>query len=90
VHFASRYGRFAICPPASVRRWLLANCQWQTTYIQNCGRGMAVAPGGGFRCLPAPFGELYMNLAIWLPALFILGLATMGLMFAFMEACERV
>jgi hypothetical protein len=31
-----------------------------------------------------------MNLAIWLPALFLLGLATMGLLFAFVAACERV
>jgi len=31
-----------------------------------------------------------MNLEIWLPALFLLGLATMGLMFAFVAACERV
>ena len=30
------------------------------------------------------------NLEIWLPALFVLGLACMGLMFAFMAACERV
>ena len=31
-----------------------------------------------------------MDLAIWLPALFVLGLATMGLMFAFVAGCERV
>jgi hypothetical protein len=31
-----------------------------------------------------------MDLAIWLPAMFILGLATMGLMFAFVVACEKV
>jgi hypothetical protein len=30
------------------------------------------------------------DLAIWLPALFVLGLAVMGLMFAFMAGCERV
>ena len=30
------------------------------------------------------------NLSIWLPALFILGLAGMGLMFAFVLGCERV
>jgi hypothetical protein len=33
---------------------------------------------------------MVMNLEIWLPALFLLGLATMGLMFAFVAACERV
>jgi hypothetical protein len=31
-----------------------------------------------------------MNLAIWFPALFLLGLATMGLLFAFIRASERV
>jgi hypothetical protein len=31
-----------------------------------------------------------MNLAIWLPALFALGLLAMGLLFAFVIACERV
>jgi hypothetical protein len=31
-----------------------------------------------------------MDLMIWLPALFVLGLATMGLLFAFVFACEKV
>jgi hypothetical protein len=31
-----------------------------------------------------------MDLTIWLPAMFVLGLATMGLIFAFVIACERV
>jgi len=31
-----------------------------------------------------------MNLVIWLPALFLLGLVTLGLLFAFVAACERV
>jgi hypothetical protein len=31
-----------------------------------------------------------MNLVVWLPALFLLGLATMGAMFAFVTACEQV
>jgi len=31
-----------------------------------------------------------MNLAFWLPALFLLGLVTLGLMFAFVRGCERV
>jgi hypothetical protein len=30
------------------------------------------------------------DLNIWLPALFLLGLATMGLLFAFVYGCERV
>jgi hypothetical protein len=31
-----------------------------------------------------------MDLAIWIPVTVILGLVTMGLMFAFVEACEKV
>lgn len=30
------------------------------------------------------------DLAVWLPAVFLLGLAAMGLMFAFVVACDRV
>jgi hypothetical protein len=31
-----------------------------------------------------------MDLTVWLPGLFLLGIATMGLMFAFVFGCERV
>jgi hypothetical protein len=31
-----------------------------------------------------------MNLTIWLPAMFLLGLATLGLMFAFTAGCDKV
>jgi hypothetical protein len=31
-----------------------------------------------------------MDLMIWLPCLFVLGLIAMGLMFAFVAACDRV
>jgi hypothetical protein len=31
-----------------------------------------------------------MDLTIWLPAMFVLGLVTLGIMFAFVIACERV
>jgi hypothetical protein len=31
-----------------------------------------------------------MNLGVWLPSLFVLGLAIMGLMIAFIGACDRV
>jgi hypothetical protein len=31
-----------------------------------------------------------MDLAIWLPAMFALGLMAVGLMFAFVAACDRV
>lgn len=30
------------------------------------------------------------NLAVWLPALLLLGLVGMGLMFAFIAACDKV
>jgi hypothetical protein len=31
-----------------------------------------------------------MNPVLWLPALLLLGLATMGLLFAFAAGCEKV
>jgi hypothetical protein len=31
-----------------------------------------------------------MDLATWLPGYFVLGLVAVGLMFAFVEACDRV
>jgi len=31
-----------------------------------------------------------MNLAVWLPLLFGVGLVSMGLMFAFLAGCEKV
>jgi hypothetical protein len=31
-----------------------------------------------------------MNLLIWLPAMFLLGLATLGLLTAFVAACAKV
>ncbi len=31
-----------------------------------------------------------MNLEIWIPALVVLGLVTMGLMFAFVTGCDKV
>jgi hypothetical protein len=31
-----------------------------------------------------------MNLWIWLPGLFLLGLATMGILFAFLAGCARI
>jgi hypothetical protein len=31
-----------------------------------------------------------MNLAIWTPALILLGLITLGLMFAFVYGCDKV
>ncbi len=31
-----------------------------------------------------------MNLVIWLPAMFVLGLCVMGVCYLFMEACEKI
>jgi len=31
-----------------------------------------------------------MNLTLWIPTLFFLGLVVLGLMFAFVVACEKV
>ena len=31
-----------------------------------------------------------MNLTIWIPAMFVLGLIALGLMFAFVVGCEKV
>ena len=31
-----------------------------------------------------------MNLVIWLPAMFLLGLVSMGLCYAFIGACEKI
>lgn len=31
-----------------------------------------------------------MNLILWIPAMVLLGLATMGLMFAFVGGCDKV
>jgi hypothetical protein len=35
-------------------------------------------------------GGFAMNLEIWLPGLFLLGLATMAVFFAFISACDKV
>ena len=31
-----------------------------------------------------------MNLFVWLPAMFFLGLCSMGLFLAFVDACDRI
>jgi hypothetical protein len=31
-----------------------------------------------------------MNLGIWLPAMFLLGIVTMGIVFLFLIACEKI
>jgi hypothetical protein len=46
--------------------------------------------GGRYVCPPVPAEMLSMDLTVWLPAMFLLGLVTIGLMFAFTAACEKV
>jgi hypothetical protein len=31
-----------------------------------------------------------MNLGIWLPAMFLLGIVTMGIVYLFLIACEKI
>ena len=31
-----------------------------------------------------------MNLAVWLPLMFLLGIVAMGLCYAFIDACENI
>jgi hypothetical protein len=31
-----------------------------------------------------------MNLTLWLPGMFVLGLMSMGLCYAFIDACEKI
>jgi hypothetical protein len=33
---------------------------------------------------------MHMNLFVWLPALFVLGLSIIGLLFAFLAGCARI
>jgi hypothetical protein len=50
------------------------------------------AKGAAARALPSessPWSN-HMNLYVWLPALFLLGVAVMGLLFAFLAGCARI
>lgn len=63
-----------------------------------CDRGAAAArrvlSEPGDNAGRSPFGELTLmepfNLAVWLPALFLLGAVTMALLFAFIIGCDKV
>ena len=39
---------------------------------------------------PSGQEKTVMNLEIWLPAMFLLGLTVMGLCYAFLIACEKI
>jgi hypothetical protein len=51
---------------------------------------MIQTPGGTARAIEAGHRVHLMDLIVWLAALFLLGLAVLGLMFAFTAACENV
>ena len=40
--------------------------------------------------MPARKGEKTVDLTIWIPGLFLLGVLTLGLLFAFIKACDNV
>ncbi|MGD0291288.1 MAG: hypothetical protein ABSC63_16755 [Candidatus Binataceae bacterium] len=40
--------------------------------------------------IPVSHGGRVMNLGIWLPAMFLLGVVVMGLCYAFLIACENI
>ena len=91
VDFAMRVGQIAISIRAEI---ILPMLQFR------CAQGVIARPwawhegcvDGGRDC--ALFfrflGAMAMDLAIWLPSLFVLGLGTMGLLFAFVVACDHV
>lgn len=51
-----------------------------------CSASLQLDTGAGMRFAY----HVSMNLTLWLPMLFLLGLATFALLFAFLAACERV
>jgi hypothetical protein len=52
--------------------------------------GRKVAAGAQGQTSPIGPWTATMDLSIWLPSLFILGLVVMALMFAFLAACDRI
>jgi hypothetical protein len=54
------------------------------------GRENAGSPERHDRCIGHDAEEPLMNLVVWLPVMFALGLASMGLCLAFVAACDRI
>jgi hypothetical protein len=52
--------------------------------------GPATVKAQGYMLWKLLSERLTMNLIIWLPAMFVLGLAVLGLMVGFVAACDRV
>jgi hypothetical protein len=56
---------------------------------------IGITNGSGFASCGKPSRRFLwrfflMSIALWLPVLFVLGVVTIGLMLAFIVACERV
>jgi ABC-type Fe3+ transport system permease subunit len=66
--------------PAGLRRLMLAH-----------RRRSSISRSSRFPRRRRPSGkEALMNLVVWLPALFALGLVSMGVCYAFVSACEEI
>jgi hypothetical protein len=78
VHFATRVGQTAS------RRCVAEACRNDLTANDNRGYSIPAIVG-----TPRAIRRV-MDLTIWLPALFLLGLVVLGLMFLFTSACAKV
>jgi hypothetical protein len=63
------------------------NSRVENRFRDSAGCGTRTAKG---RLRNSAAGGKAMDLSIWLPAMAILGLAPVGLMFLFVEACDKV
>ena len=61
----------------------------QGAVVSICGCDSA-RPARALRPLPRPLPEMAMDLATWIPGMFLLGLATLAAMAAFVKACDKV
>ena len=51
---------------------------------------LSLSAGGMVPALPHCQEVVLMNLVVWLPAMFLLGLGGMVLCYAFIEACDKI
>jgi hypothetical protein len=58
--------------------------------LWRAARAASLRRHAGRACDHSTLKELGMNLAIWLPGLFLLGLVSLWLCFLFLEGCERI
>ena len=52
--------------------------------------GTAAAVTAGDEKITKRLGRAHMDLTVWLPAMFLLGLVSMGLCYVFIGACEKI